>query len=527
MKSLTGLVIVFILLTLNTLQAQQPGEDVLGVSISIEVRNSSIAEILEEIAREAGIFFSYNPEAIEADRKISVSYSNTPVSKILNEIFEGNCQFQILRDQVIITRQEAQILPASEPPTEEKKTPHLTFWGKIADQKDNSPIPHATISILGKTIGTISNTDGDFKLVIPEELQNDSLVFSCLGYSQKIVPLHEMSDEKQIIHLTTNTIRLREIKITSIDPQLILDRILNGIQQNYSTDQVLMSSFYREILRQDHQYINVSEAVMEIIKSPYTTNSSDDRIKIIRGRKSPDVHPAHSVDFKIQGGPYYITMLDVVKTMDTFLDPEFRNLYKYAVEYITEFRDRPTYVLKFKPREKVNYPCYFGTLYVDKETYALIHANFSLSRSGLEFARKTLIRKKPASYNVRPLNVDYQVSYRENDGKWYLSSAQSSIRFRVRSRKDKINSVFHSTSELLITDLSKSENLRIRRNDQFNPKAIFTETIGDYDEEFWGNYNIIKPNEDLRKALRKFRQESELLLKTDFEIEDILTKNNY
>jgi hypothetical protein len=31
---------------------------------------------------------------------------------------------------------------------------------------------------------------------------------------------------------------------------------------------------------------------------------------------------------------------------------------------------------------------------------------------------------------------------------------------------------------------------------------VFVESLGDFDEKFWGNYNIIKPDEDLRKAFK-------------------------
>ena len=53
---------------------------------------------------------------------------------------------------------------------------------------------------------------------------------------------------------------------------------------------------------------------------------------------------------------------------------------------------------------------------------------------------------------MRPIDVDYKVSYRRANNKWHLSYAQASINFRVKSKKEKINSVFHSVSDLLITD---------------------------------------------------------------------------
>ena len=146
-------------------------------------------------------------------------------------------------------------------------------------------------------------------------------------------------------------------------------------------------------------------------------------------------------------------------------------------------------------------------------SFAVVHAEFELSRSGLKFAHESLIKKKPRDFYVRPLNVNYQVSYRRAEGKWHLSNAQASINFRVKSKKDKINSMFHSTSELLITDFKTDDGTHFKRNELFSSKDIFTEIITDYDEDFWGDFNTIKPSEALRNALKKYSQENDSLFR--------------
>lgn len=92
------------------------------------------------------------------------------------------------------------------------------------------------------------------------------------------------------------------------------------------------------------------------------------------------------------------------------------------------------------------------------------------------------IRKKPKGFNVRPLDLDYRVTYRNNNDRWSLSAAQTSVRFRVRSRNDKINSVFHSISDLLVTNMEKTGLRRFEKDETFLPTDIFTEMIIDYDK---------------------------------------------
>jgi len=276
-----------------------------------------------------------------------------------------------------------------------------------------------------------------------------------------------------------------------------------------------MTSFYREVLKQDNKYIDIAEALMEIRKASYDNLFAQDKVKFIRGRKSSNVKPFQFVDFKIQGGPYYITKLDVIKTLDSFLDPEFRDFYKFTTEGIMEIDNRNTYVIYFKPKEKVDYPCYQGKLYVDMSSFALVRAEFSLSRSGLKFAHESLIKKKPKDFFVRPIKVDYKVSYRRANNKWHLSTAQASLRFKVKSKKDKVNSTFDSDSELLITDFKPDDGVRYKKDEMFNSKEIFTEIITNYDDGFWGDYNIIKPSEELRKSLRDYSMKNDSLFNSN------------
>jgi hypothetical protein len=225
--------------------------------------------------------------------------------------------------------------------------------------------------------------------------------------------------------------------------------------------------------------------------------------------------PFKFVDFKIQGGPYYITKLDVIKTLDSFLDPEFRDFYKFSTEGIIEVDNRNTYVIYFKPKEKVDYPCYQGKLYVDMSSFALVQAEFSLSRTGLKFAHESLIKKKPKDFNVRPTKVDYKVSYRRVNNKWHLSTAQASISFRVKSKEDKVNSIFYSDSELLITDFKPDDGTHYKKDEMFNSKEIFTEVVTNFEDGFWGDYNIIKPSEELRKSLQDYSMKNDSLFNSN------------
>ena len=523
MKPGCGILVLIFLLSFRIAWGQKEINSVLDKKITLEIRNEPIIYILDKISGQTQVFFSYDASLIEANKITSFAVVDKTIQESLDSLFATRFVYKTIGDQIIIALPE---VDGNELISSKIKSPIISFKGRIFDGDQKDVLPFTNVSILRSNIGTLSNSDGDFELKIPASMQNDTIIVSCLGYRQYIKPISEIIEEKYTIYLHPTSFQLKEIKVTGINPQEILNRILSKINLNYPQKSEIMTAFYREVLKQDSKYIDVAEAVLEIKKAVYGNDYDQDKVKFVKGRKNINVQPFRFVDFKIQGGPYYITKLDVVKTLDSFLDPEFREFYKYSLDDIVERDNRTLYVVGFKPREKVDYPCYQGKLFVDMSTFALVQADFSLSRSGLKFAHSSLIKKKPKDFYVRPIDVDYKVSYRRSENQWHLNHAQASIKFKVKSKEDQINSTFHSTSDLLIADIKPDDGTHFRRDELFNPKDIFTEIITNYDEGFFGNYNTIIPSEDQRNAMQKYSLENDTLFNIN-EKEQRVLKNNH
>ena len=510
MRPSYGIFLFVFLLSCRTAFGQKENNSVLDKKITLNIQQETIAGILEKISAQARVFFSYDASLIEADKKTDLSVTDQTIQTTLDSLFHSRFSVQVLDEQIIISKPESE-LKKKEPEVILEKPKIFIAKGKVINREEKEVVPYTSISVLGTNIGTISNTDGVFELKIPESMKQDTIIFSCLGYTPQRLPISQMAVDKYIVYLQPTSIHLKEIKITVINAEDIIGKIISKIALNYSRKPEIMTSFYREVLKQDDQYIDVAEAVMEIRKSPYENSYAEDKVKVLKGRKNLNVKPFKYVDFKIQGGPYYITKLDIVKTLDSFLDPEYRNEYKYLLDEIIDLNDRATYVIRFRPIEKIDSPSYQGKLYVDMSSFALVEADFSLSRSGLKFAEGSLIKKKPRDLYVRPINADYKVNYRRVNNKWHLSTAQASLNFKVKSKKDRVNSTFCSDSELLITDFKPDDGTHFRKDEIFNPNEIFSKVISDYGEGFWGDYNIIKPSDDLQEALHNYYLKNDTL----------------
>lgn len=502
-------ILAAILLFALTAGAQQQDGSVFERRVSINAENQPLSSILDQISWQARVYFSYNASQIQAEKKYSVQALEKSLYSVLTDIFSPqNFRFRELDNQIIITKKTA--VPDSTLLDIPDSIPVKYFFlsGKIIDKKKEDPIPYASVSIFNKPIGTITNTDGEFLLKLHPDYIQDTLVVSSMGYKQIFMPAYQLLDE-DMITMDPVSIRIREVKVTSTTAEKLLENIRENIAKNYSAYPRLMSAFYRETVRQDGNYINVSEAVMEILKAPYVNTFRSDLVRLMKARQSPHIQPFKWINFKLQGGPFTITKLDVVKTLESFLNEETQDFYNYRVSKVVWYNKHPVYVLEFEPVSGLDFHGYVGELYVHRETFAIVHARYGFNRRGLRKATGVMIKRKPSGVKARPSFVEYDINYRQYQGKWHLANARASVKFKIKSRKDDINSEFHSVSELLITDLQPTELKRFQRKELITQRDIFVEMIDDYDPEFWGNYNIIKPDEDLRNAIPELISEND------------------
>ena len=496
------LTILFAILLLSIYsKAQQQNGSVFENRVTISQKNQPINSILDQISWQAGVYFSYDASILSQNQKFSIEVNDKSLYTVLNQLFNPNeFKFKELENQIIISKNENENL-SEELKADSIPVKYFFLSGKIVDSKKQDPIKYASISLLNKPIGTISNIDGNFLLKIHPDFIRDTIVFSCMGFVQILIPAYKILDE-DVITMYPFSIRLKEVKVVATSPEKLLDKIRENLSRNYSSNPKLMTAFYRETIKQDEDYINVSEAVIEILKAPYNNSTRSDLVRIIKGRRSPDVKPFQWLNFKLQGGPFTITKLDIVKTVETFFDAEFQHLYDYNIKNVIFYNDNPVYVLEFKPIGDFNENGFAGEMFVHRETFAIVHVSFRYTKTGLKNAENEMIKKKPKGVKAKPTFTNYEANYQQYNGKWHLANVKASVKFKVRSRNDRINSEYYSVSDLLITDIHDTELKRFDRDESFSQRDIFVEMIDNYDPGFWENYNIIRPDEDLQNAFK-------------------------
>jgi hypothetical protein len=479
------LVLLYLLLIWFSLPAQEP-RSLLERRISCQIDTATVEQILEKVVNENDLFFSYNPDILPGG-KHSVHLLNITLKAFLRNILSSDSyKIENLDNQIIITLKEAG---------------PVKFSGTVTESGDDNPIPYASLGIEGESIGTMTNADGRYDLIIPWRFRDKLVTVRCLGFKPLEVSQKDLAGDARI-RLEPVRIHLREIEVKPVDIADVLNNFRSNIEKNYELSTQLMITFYRETIRRDDQYIGVWEAIMEMLKSPYLSGGTD-RVRFLKGRKSNFNKVFNDFSLKIQGGPWYITTLDIVRNPDSFLDPKFEHLYRYRFEQPEMYNGRVTWVIRFSRKEDVDFPCYYGRILIDAESYALVNAEFGLDKKSLKLNGDTFIRKEPFGITTRPEGAEYSVNYRMVDGRWQFYSARTDVLFRVKNKKDNLKAEYRSVSDILVTQQYPfPSRTRFGPDGLFRADDIFSDISGPYDPEFWGNYNVIKPDEDLSKALR-------------------------
>ena len=382
----------------------------------------------------------------------------------------------------------------------------LTFKGKVVDAESGNPLVFASVAVKETNVATITNIDGEFLIKITETQTSKNLEVTYLGYKNKVVPITDLREDgyKNVISMTTAPIPIREIIVKPIDPEAIVRNAIGRIGKNFVDEPNLMTAFYRETIRKNRTYVSIGEAVVEIFKAPYNSDIRFDGARIYKGRKGSDVEKMDTVLFKLQGGPVTVLQLDIAKNTQDILTVDAMKYYDYSLVSVIEIDNKPHYVITFKQKSSVDEPLFMGNLYIETETYALTEAEFGFNLEDKEAVSSIFIKKKPLGMEVTPEIATYRVQYREQDGKWYFAYSRAEVKFKVNWKRKLFNTYYTTMSEMAITDRTNEEVIKFAGKEKLRYSDVFSEQVEAFtDPEFWGEYNVIEPDQSIESAIRR------------------------
>lgn len=383
------------------------------------------------------------------------------------------------------------------------------FSGEILDESTKKPLVFAALTLEGTNVSTITNTEGEFLLKIPNNGSDKNILVSFLGYKTLTVPLSQLKEENNQIYLTESAVELTEVNlIVPKDAEALVRETLRKRGENYLNEPTVMTAFYRETIKNRNKNVSLSEAVVSIYKTPYSSNKKDE-LKLFKARKSTDYNKLDTLALKLQGGPFNTLFVDMVKYPDYIFNNESISYYDFSFDSSTRINDKLIYIINFQQKPEIIDPLFTGKLYIDAQNKILTSAIYSLNITNKELASQMFVRKKPRNAEVWPTSVAYRVDYREKDGKWYYGYSNVQLEFKIDWDKRLFNSVYSMNCEMAITDWEKNlTNVELDPKDRIKSSIILSdEAIGFADPDWWGEYNIIEPEKSIESAIKKIQRQ--------------------
>ncbi|MEM9673508.1 MAG: carboxypeptidase-like regulatory domain-containing protein, partial [Bacteroidota bacterium] len=206
------------------------------VKVSLNLVNVSLEEALQRI-EEATVFrFVYSSENIDKDQRVNLRVYDVTVAQVLEELFRGkNMMIRQRNYQVMIKG-----FHRAGSPKIVVEQEYGTITGRVTDEQTGEPLPGATVTIRGTSIGSVTNLNGNYTLVqVPTGTQ--SVVISFLGYRDKVqeVDIKPNSTLSLNASLQPDITTMQEIVVTgqalgqqaAINQQLSSNTIVNVVSK--------------------------------------------------------------------------------------------------------------------------------------------------------------------------------------------------------------------------------------------------------------------------------------------------------
>ncbi len=164
-----------------------------NTKLTLELNNITVKEALKTIEKQSEFLFFYQEKHVDLDRLVSIHVTNHDVESVLNKLFAGTDNIYVINDRQIVigiaprkelVRQIQSISGSVKSITEQPQRKEIS--GKVTD-KVGLPLPGVSIIVKGTTIGTVTNSEGEFSLSIP--LNAEILQFSFVGMSTQEIAI--------------------------------------------------------------------------------------------------------------------------------------------------------------------------------------------------------------------------------------------------------------------------------------------------------------------------------------------------
>lgn len=178
---------------------------VLEKRISVTMKETSMENAVQKVAKAAGIHVSYSSDLFTGCAPVSLDVQNQMLLTILNKLFEPyKISYTVHAGQLILFPKRTMVIK------------EYTITGTIRNEETREPVSYATLQIKGKAKGVVADHEGFFEFTLSEMELSDSLTASCLGYERRSFTTDSLLSKPEVtIALRAKPVNIESVTITA------------------------------------------------------------------------------------------------------------------------------------------------------------------------------------------------------------------------------------------------------------------------------------------------------------------------
>jgi len=301
--------------------------------------------------------------------------------------------------------------------------------GTVIDSTTEEPMAYANIFFISaQNQGVVSNELGQFRLKIPDQFIDDTIVIRVVGYAPEMIPVKTV-DEMTVVSLKKNALLLEEVTVTFKEKvHKLLRKAINRIPRNYGTRKFLAKGYYQEYSIKDTSYVEFIESFVNIADRRFASPQDQSFIFVEQMRRITDERklPSEVQRYFAFNRIYtiYERMNNVRQRQFFALDQKPHSGSTYRIEHYREYAEGSDtlieigYTSDLSHKDAVGYNASNGAILLRKSDLAILKMSRG-SESDFTFHEVTY-RKIGEKYF--PSRISYKYSVQDDGGKRYAVS---------------------------------------------------------------------------------------------------------
>lgn len=370
-----------------------------------------------------------------------------------------------------------------------------TISGIIKDINSLLPIESVSISIPNTNLGTISNQEGRFRIIIPEN--NEKIEFNHLLYKLETYTIKQIDSEIEIF-LTPKAFTLDEVVISHKPAKELLMEAVNSSKEKLEKS-ILLNTYYREFVNVDNKYTSFSDGLVDYY------------VKRKSGASDLDVKQSRVFDLKDKNASEReraIQSVNLNDIRDAVIGAyNFRGVnillkdddYYFGVESKTEENGKGIEIITIKPKEGIQKEqLYEGTIIFDTKTKLILDIDLKFSEEHKKYnvLHNLIILKAKINEFAR------KSKFKIDGDKYIMIYNQIKINFYMKYGK-LINNTFESVYDMTTLDYLEGE-FKLSNDRKYKKSSLF-ENGNKFNEEFWKKYNVVLLSDSEEKLINSLK----------------------